>query len=68
MYLLSDASCWYSDTAVLNVHAVGTFDGRHVLDTDSTIVVVNHPRYYFIGRTSIDHVTCHTSGSCVRLV
>jgi len=62
-YLLSDPSCWYSDTSVLDVDSVGAFDSWHILDADSTIVTVNDSCHYLTGRRNIDHVTCDTSGS-----
>jgi len=67
-YLLSDPSCWYGDTSVLNVDSVSAFDSWRILDADSTIVAVDDSRHYLTGCRNIDHATRGISRSCIRLV
>jgi len=67
-YLLSDPASWYSYSSVLNVHRVGASDCRHVLNGDSAVMVVNDSCLHYAASASVDHLTCHSTRSCVSFV
>ena len=68
VYLLSDSSDgWYSDTSVLDVHRVAAWLCRRVLNSHSSIMVVNHLRLHLTASGRVDHVTRHLTwpGRCL---